>query len=142
MEVIIGSNTFKNTNAILKVQGKDQISLEVGKESGQLLLSMDVYDSAGKLVGKLVRNSWVFNDKDNYEITNNPKSLKLINKSTGATVVEASINNLDQIEISNGIFYTHRGHRLHIIPEAIILPGNTILSRNTIDGCGTAIAIG
>jgi len=44
MELNIGSNIIRNTTGVLKVQGKDQIFLEIGDDD-QLLLTMDIYDS-------------------------------------------------------------------------------------------------
>ena len=57
MEINIGSNIIRNTNGVLNVEGKDQVSLEV-REDGQLLVTMDVYDDAGKHTARLRRNAW------------------------------------------------------------------------------------
>lgn len=43
MELNIGSNIIRNTSGVLNVSGKEQISLEIGKDD-QLLLTMDLYD--------------------------------------------------------------------------------------------------
>ena len=142
MELIIGSNTIRNTSGVLEVQGKDQISLEIGKESGQLLLTMEIYDWQGKLIGKIVRNAWVHNDKERFTITTHPSSLKLIDKQTGDTVVEAKVTAINKIEIPYGKFFTHAGHLLQITPHELILPGNNRLINCTIDSCGKAIGLG
>jgi hypothetical protein len=43
VELNIGSNIIRNTSGVLNVSGKEQISLEIGKDD-QLLLTMDLYD--------------------------------------------------------------------------------------------------
>jgi hypothetical protein len=141
MELIMGSNTFRNTSAILNVEGKDQIALEIGKIDKQLLLTMEIYDYQGNLIGKIVRNAWAFNDKNRFTITTHPSSLKLIDKQTGNTIVEAKVIGVDKIEVPYGIFFTHKGHLLQINPNELILPGNNKLIGCTIDGCGRAIVL-
>ncbi len=59
MEVTMGSNVIRNTNGIFKIEGKDQIYLELDQNS-QLLLTMDVYDTKGIQVAKLIRNLFSF----------------------------------------------------------------------------------
>lgn len=142
MELIIGSNTFKNTSAILSVQGKDQITLEIGKIDQQLLLTMEIYDWRGNLIGKLSRNAWVFNDKDRFTITTHPSSLQLIDKINGDTIVEAKVTGKDRIEVPYGKFFTHKGHLLQINPNELILPGNNRLIGCSIYSCGRAIVLG
>jgi hypothetical protein len=141
MELNIGSNILRNTSGVLNVQGKDQIYLEIGKVDKQLLLTMEIYDANGKLIGKLVRNAWVTNDKDRFDITTHPSSLKLIDKQTGETVVEANVTGQDMIEIPQGKFYTHKGHLLEITPQYWKIMGMT-MSGNIFDSCGGAVGIG
>lgn len=141
MELIIGSNIIRNSTGVLNVEGKEQISIGFGRESTQLLLTMDVYDTGGKHIAKLNRNAWVFNEKDKYEITTHPKSLKLIDKESGDTVVQASILAPDKIEVSQGKFHTHTGQLLEITPEYWRIGGIT-MSGNVFDGTGTVVKIG
>ena len=141
MELKIGSNIIRNSTGVLNVQGKEQISIGFGRESTQLLLTMDIYDSGGKHIAKLNRNAWVFNEKERYEITTHPQSLKLIDTKSGDTVVQASILAPGKIEVSQGTFYTHKGHLLEITPEYWKI-GGLKMSGNVIDGAGTALRIG
>lgn len=70
-------------------QWKKQLALEVG-EDGQTLLTMDVYDAGQNRIAQLRRNAWLLNDSDRFNITTNPKSLKLIDTATEETVVEVN----------------------------------------------------
>ena len=141
MELDIGSNIIRNTNGVLNVQGKEQIFLEIG-DDGQLLLTMDIYDSGNKHIAKLRRNAWVFNNKERFEITTTPASLKLIDKETGDTVVEANVVSKDNLKVSNGKFYTHNGVLLEITPQYWRVGGGITMSGNRFDGSGGAVAIG
>ena len=45
LELHVGSNIFRTTNGIIKLQGKEQIVLEVQSDPPALLLTMDFYDA-------------------------------------------------------------------------------------------------
>ena len=141
MELDIGSNIIRNTSGVLNVQGKEQIFLELG-DDGQLLLTMDIYDSGKAHIAKLRRNSWVFNNREKFEITTTPASLKLINGESGDTVVEANVISKDKLKVSNGKFYTHNGVLLEITPQYWRVGGGITMGGNVFDGCGGAVAIG
>jgi uncharacterized protein YxjI len=140
LEINIGSNVFKNTNKILIVDGKEQISIETGQNDFQLLLTMEIYDSNGNHIAKLRRNSWVFNDKNRYEITTYPKSLKLIQKKTKETIIEINVESSTLIQILNGRFFTQQ-KQLCIITPAELRIGGVCLSGNTMDCCGAGVEI-
>lgn len=141
MELNIGSNIIRNTSGVLNVQGKEQISLEIGERDNQLLLTMDIYDSAGDHIAKLRRNAWVFNKRDQFEVNTSLVSLKLIDKETGEIVVEANVVDKDKIQVLQGRFYTHTGHLLEITPEFWRIGDSIKMSGNIIDSCGGAVAI-
>jgi len=140
MELNIGSNIIRNTSGVLRVQGKDQVFLEIG-EDGQLLLTMDIHDSNRNHVAKLRRNAWVFNNKEQFEVTTSPKSLQLKDKESGAVVVEVKVLDKGNIEIPCGEFYTHIGNLLEITPQYWRIGGLT-MSNNIFDGCGGTVEIG
>jgi hypothetical protein len=140
LEINIGSNIIRNTSGVLNVSGKDQIWLEVSDYS-QLLLTMDIYDSGKNHIAKLRRNAWVFNNKQAYDITTAPNSLKLIDKVSGDTVVEAQILGKNKILIPQGRFYTYQGTLVEITPKYWKIAGIT-MSGNIIDSCGKAVNIG
>lgn len=140
MELNIDSNIIRNTSGVLNVAGEEQIFLEIGGD-GQLLLTMDIYDTGRQHVAKLRRNAWAFNNNDRFTITTHPSSLKLIDKETSEVVVEANVIGINQIQILNGRFYTHRGDLLEITPQFWRIHGIT-MSGNIIDSCGGAIALG
>ncbi len=102
-KIIFGSNTFIGCPNILVVDNEPLVTCEIGKD-GQILVNATVYDEKGKKVAKLVRNSFVFNDKNDYDKTTSPQSLRLIRKSDGKVMVEAKVTGKDTITL-NGTFY-------------------------------------
>lgn len=120
-------------------QWKKQLALEVG-EDGQTLLTMDVYDAGQNRIAQLRRNAWLFNDSDRFNITTNPKSLKLIDTATEETVVEVNTLSRTQMRISHGNFYTSAGDPIEITPSYLRVRGMTA-SGNVFDGLGGAFTI-
>ena len=84
----------------------------------------------------------MFNNKERFEITTTPASLKLIDKESGDTVVEANVISKDKLRVSNGKFYTHNGVLLAITPQYWRVGGGITMSGNVFDSCGGAVAIG
>ena len=141
MEVNIGSNSIIDTPNILVVNGKPQMIIEEGVNDLQALLTMNFYDETGKHIAKLRRNSWVYNDKNNYEITTNPTSLKLVNKVTGELLIEINVEGTSKIRISNAKIYTIQKQLIIVTPTELII-GGVIMGGNRIVNCGAGIALG
>jgi hypothetical protein len=139
-ELVICSNVVRNTLGVLMVEGKRQISLERGDSDYQLLLTMDIYESNGAHVAKLRRNAWAFNDNDRFDITTNPQSLRLVDKQSSNTVVEAQVLSRDKVQVPTGAFFTATGVPIEITPEYLRI-GNLSMAGSRIDGFGNAITI-
>ncbi len=122
MELTVGSSVIPHTNGALTVEGKRQLQFEWG-DSGQLLLTMNVYDARGRHIARLRRNQWTFNDKSQFAITATAGALKLIDTNSSRVVIEACVGGRDQIEIRQGNFHAHTGHRLEITPEGWRIDG-------------------
>jgi hypothetical protein len=142
MELNIGSNIIRNTSGVLRVENREQITLEIGERDHQLLLTMDIYDASGTHIARLRRNAWVFNRKNRYAITTPPASLRVVDTHQGgALVVEANVVGKDRIEVLHGRFFTHLGDLLEITP-AFWSIDELVMSGNHFDGGGGAVAIG
>ncbi len=140
MEIHIGSNTFRNTNGVLRVAGKDQMTLEVGHD-GQLLLTADIYNERGEHVGKLNRNSWVFYQSDRYAITTQPSSLTLQDTQHGTVYFAAEVVNPGTVKVYPCRFYTATGVPCDVSSTSLQIGGVT-LSGNVVDSVGTVVSIG
>lgn len=146
-EMNLGSNIITNVPGVMLVEtdkGRQELmSLEVGDRSQQVLLTIDVYDADGNHVAKLRRNAWVFNEKERFEVTTSPASLRLTEKDSGRVVVEANVLDRNRVQVLHGDLHTPSGDRIEIRPDRVVFGTNT-LSDNTVEGRGqgTAIVIG
>ena len=141
MELRIGSIIICNTSGILNVQGKQQIILEWGEWSGQLLLTMNLYNAGGKHTARLRRNEWTFNDNGQFEFGSNPRGLKLIDTRTSQVALEARVVGQGKVEIGQGTFHSHTGDRVEIMAECWRIAGSTVDGVST-DAGGSAVTIG
>ncbi len=132
MDLNIGRNIIRNTSGVLKVQGKEQVVLELGPEGAELLLTMDVYDSTGTRSAHLRRNVWAFNREDRFQLTIRqgyqnlyapPPSLTLIDSHTQETVLEALVTDKQTVHILQGKLCAHTGEVLLITPHFWRLAG-------------------
>ncbi|OGW64503.1 MAG: hypothetical protein A3H49_09880 [Nitrospirae bacterium RIFCSPLOWO2_02_FULL_62_14] len=151
MDLAIGSNSFRNTNGVLAIHGKEQIVLEIAPESEQLLLTMDLYNASGHQVAHLRRNEWKFNLDDRFTFSATASSpslyggapwLKLDDKETGNMVLEASVTDPDKVQILEGRLYTHKGQLLEITSHLCRIAGVVTMFGDTRDARGGAIVIG
>ncbi len=141
MELRIGSTIICNTSGILNVHRKQQIILEWGEWSGQLLLTMNLYNAGGNHTARLWRNEWTFNDNSQFEFTSNPKSLKLIDTRTGQVALEARVVRPGKVEIGQGTFHSHTGQRVEISAECWRIGESMVVGVST-DARGGAVTIG
>ncbi|MBM4120508.1 MAG: hypothetical protein ACKOBZ_01690 [Nitrospira sp.] len=151
MDVTIGSNSFRNTNGVLAIHGKEQVVIEFVPDADQLLLTMDLYSAAGRQVAHLRRNAWKFNLDERFVFNATAPSpslyggapwLKLVDQETGDVVLEASVTDSDKLQIVQGKFYTHKGQLLEITSHLCRIAGVTTLFGDVRDFRGGAIVIG
>lgn len=123
LEIRLGSNIFRNTNGVLRVQGKEQLVLEFSPEHDRILLTIDLYDGSGNHVAHLRRNRWAFNDGTRFVLNTSDSSptlfpnlpwLKVTDQETGETVLEAAMAPGVKIQVATGKFYSHRGQLIEI----------------------------
>ena len=151
MELTLGSNSFRNSNGVVRLQGKEQVVLELRAVDGQLLLTMDLYDPAGTHVAHLRRNAWAFNQGDRFALSDSPPALplftnstwlKLTDHETGEIVFEARVVQNDQIQVPSGKFYTHKGQLFEITAHLCRLEGGPAMFGDAIDVGGGPVVIG
>lgn len=151
MDLIFGSNSFRNTNGVLTIHGKEQIVLELVPDDERLLLTMDLYDALGRQVAHLRRNEWKFNVDDRFTFSaaaafpslyGSAPWLKIHDKETGETVLEAAATDSDKVQILQGRLYTHKGQLLEITPHLCRIAGVVTMFGDTRDARGGPIVIG
>ncbi len=151
MELEIGSNTFRNTNGVLTLQGKEQLVLELRPDSNLLLLTMDLYNKDGDHIAHLRRNRWAFNIEDRFTLFSqppspslflDPPSLKLLDRDTDEVVLEATVVEKDRIVIPQGMFFTHQGQLVEITSHLCRLSGIITMFGEVRDVRGGPVVLG
>ncbi len=152
LELNIGSNIFRNTNGILKIQGKEHIVLELRPDDHELLLTMDLYDSEGKHVAHLRRNTWAINAADRFVFTttsvsspslfSEPSWIKVSDSQTGDTILEVALADHAKIHVVNGKFYSHKGQLVEITSHVCRIGSSLTMFGDVIESRGGIASIG
>jgi hypothetical protein len=150
MDLNIGSNVFRNTNGVLKVEGKEQLVLQIDAEDPQLFVTMDLYDAAGTQLAHLRRNVWRINHHNRFDVERVPSDtslftlpmcVTLIDKPTGI-VLEVKLMDMQTVYIPHGRFYSHTGQLVEITPHYWRFPGKPTTFGSVCDVRGGAAALG
>ena len=151
LELYVGSNVFRNTNGVLKFQGKEQVVLETQPQPLVLLLTMDLYDEQGTRVGHIRRNALSAHSTDRFAINvkaggeatpDGPPSVTVADRATGHTVFEACLMQRRKIRIAVGHFCTHKGELVTVSPHYCRIGTGLTLFGDVSDSRGSAAAIG
>lgn len=151
LELHLGSNVFRNTNGVVKLQGKEQLVLELQPLPLALLLTMDLYDERGSRVGHIRRNTLSAHSTDRFTINvktsgepvpDNPPSVTVAERTTGHTVFEACLIQRRKIRITVGHFHTHKGNLVTVSPHYCRIGTVLTLFGNVAESRGGAATIG
>ncbi len=141
MDLVIGSNLFKNTNGVVEIEGVQQFNLSVKPSSGHILLNFVLFDQTGRMVAKLVDSTLAFNERRAYEVNKTPTSVELKEIESGAVVIRASRGTDERVTIDRGQFWTIKGHRCTITPAECKIDKHS-LSKEETDANGGKSSLG
>ena len=151
LELHVGSNVFRNTNGVVKLQGKEQLVLETQPQPSALLLTMDLYDEQGTRVGHIRRNELSAHSAGRFTIhvkvsgeatPDDPPSVTVADRTTGHAVFEACFMQKRKIRITVGHFYTHKGNLVTVSPHYCRIGTGLTLFGDVAESRGGAAAIG
>ena len=151
LELLIGSNKFRNTNGVIRIQGKEQLFLESKPEQGLLLVTIDLYSNTGAHIGHLRRNVLALNPTNQFTVevhradNSAPSDLpwvRVTDQSTGQTVLEASLMSQKKIQVGLGKFYSHKGILVDITPHYCRIGSGTALFGDISENKGGAATLG
>jgi hypothetical protein len=151
LELHVGSNVFRTTNGVVKLQGKEQLVLEVRSDPPTLLLTMDLYDEQGRRMGHLRRNTVAATSATRFAVSItsapdatlvDPLTVMVLDQFTGQTVIEAYLFQKRKIRITAGQFYTHKGDLVSISPHYCRIGTGLTLFGDVIESRGGTAAIG
>jgi hypothetical protein len=151
LELLIGSNSFRDTNGVVKIQGKEQLVLEARPEEGLLLVTMDLYHENGIHIAHLRRNVFVVNrsgqfavevHRSEHAIQDDPAWVRLLDRQSGAPVFEARMTSEHRVHIEVGHFYSHRGSPVDITPNYCRIGSRTTLFGEIVESRGGMAQLG
>jgi hypothetical protein len=151
LELHVGSNIFRTTNGIIKLQGKEQIVLEVQPDPPALLLTMDFYDEQGRRIGHLRRNQLSAAGAHRFAVCVNaptdatlddPLTVTVSERSTGGTVIEVYLFQRRKIRFTTARFHTHKGEMVSISPHFCRIGTGLTMFGDVVEGRGGNAAIG
>jgi hypothetical protein len=151
LELHIGSNIFRTTNGVMKLQGKEQIVLELQPEPPALLLTMDFYDEQGQRIGHLRRNQLSAAGSQRFAVCvtsppdptlDDPLTVTVSERSTGATAIEVYVFQRRKIRFTSAHFHTHKGEVVSISPHFCRLGSGLTMFGDVVESRGGAAAIG
>lgn len=151
LELLVGSNVFRTTNGIIKLQGKEQIVLEVQTAPPSLLLTMDFYDGQGQRIGHLRRNQLSTVGAKRYALSvtvasdatiDDPLTVTVSDRTTGAAVLEVYLFQRRKIRITNASFHTHKGELVSVSPHYCRVGTGLTKFGDVVECRGEAVSIG
>lgn len=141
MDLVIGSNLFKNTNGVVEIEGVHQFNLSLKPSNKCILLNFVLFDRTGRMVAKLVDNTLAFNERRAYEVGTTPTSVELKEMESGTVVIRASRAADDRVTIDRGQFWTIKGHLCTITPSECKIDKHSLKKEET-DAQGGSSSLG
>jgi len=151
VELHIGSNVFRTTNGVIKLQGKEQIVLEVRPDPPALLLTMDFYDEQGRRIGHLRRNQLSAPGSSRFALSMNtttdptlddPHTVTVSDRTTGDQVIEVYLFQRRKVRVTSGHFYTHQGELVSISPHYCRIGTGLTMFGDVVESRGGTAVIG
>ena len=151
LELLIGSNKFRNTSGVVRIQGKEQLFLESKPEQGVLLVTIDLYSDTGAHIGHLRRNVLALNPANQFSLDVHraddraPGDLpwvRVTDDTTGQTVLEACTVAHNKIQVVLGKFYSHKGMLVDITPHYCRIGSGTTLFGDVSENKGGTVVLG
>jgi hypothetical protein len=151
LELHVGSNVFRNTNGVVKLQGKEQLVVETQPQPLVLLLTMDLYDGQGTRVGHIRRNALSAHSAVRFSVDvranseaaqDDIPSVTVADRTTGHTVFEACLMQKRKIRITIANFYTHKGELVTVSPHYCRIGTGFTLFGDVAESRGSAATIG
>ncbi len=142
-EIKLGSNTVANSTGVIEIEGQEIIGMELGND-GKLLLDVDVYGPGGQHLAKLRKNSWVFGDRDAFEIARTSQQVRMVEKASGRVVLDARLAQLGTptIDVAAADLYGPSGSHVEVRPDGSLVVAGAMFSDCVFDGAGKAIVVG
>jgi hypothetical protein len=151
LELHVGSNIFRTTNGVMKLQGKEQIVLEVQPDPPTLLLTMDFYDEQGHRIGHVRRNQLSPSGFNRFalcvtsahdQVLDDQPTVTVSDRATGITVIGLALIQRRKIRFTSAHFHTHKGEVVSISPHYCRIGHGFTMFGDVVEGRGGTAALG
>ena len=116
MDFDIGSNSYRNAQSSVDVDGIWQFSFEHNRRYNEMMLKGLIFDQNGTMAAKISENSLSLNIRGEYEIVSDPTVVKVLNRQNQNVILEVRFHNKDRVQIHHARLHTGKGHVLEITP--------------------------
>jgi hypothetical protein len=142
IELLIGSNIFRNTNGVVKIHGKEQLVLESQPEQGVPFVTLDLYDETGAHNAHIRRNTLALNQTGRFSIAVDAPAVRIIDKLSGTFALEVRATAEDKIHIAMGKFYSHKGIQVEITPHYCRIGSGMTRFGDIVENGGGTVVLG
>ena len=151
LELLIGSNIFRNTNGVVTIQGKEQLVIEFQPEQGLLLMTMDLYNEKGLRIAHLRRNVFRLNLSEQFAVeTHQPQHhgqgdylwVRVTDRRSGMPLIETHMVSAHRVHIVSGKFYSHQGTPVEVTPNYCRIGTSTTLFGEVMESRGGMAVLG
>ena len=140
MDIQIGPHLYRNSNGTIEVEGVPQIDIEPRRSGGFPKVNFALFETGGKMPAKLTDSTLAINEGQAYILERSPTSLVMRHQDSGKEILNMTLEENGRFVISQGEFYTLRGHTLTITPLEWTLEKTTVTKGET-DVQGKAVPL-
>lgn len=141
MDVVIGSNLYRNTDGTIEVEGVPQIQIARKEPGGQVLINFALFDENGKVIAKVTDSTLMFNERRAYEVARTPARVTLAHTDSKQVVLQVDAAGPDRVAIDKAKFHSIKGHLVEVSPKEWKIDRQQ-QSGKTHDAQGGAVKIG
>lgn len=151
LELVIGSNVFRDTNGVVAIQGKEQLVIEFLPEQKLLLVTMDLYDTQGTQIAHLRRNVLMRNrhgqfaaeiHQPQHDMQVDLPWVRLLDRKSGSLVIEIRMDSAYRARILSGAFSSHQGMPVEITPNYCRIGSQRAFFGNIAENRGGMVLLG
>lgn len=140
MDIQIGPHLYRNSNGTIEVEGVPQIDIEPRAAGGFPKVNFALFETGGKMPAKLTNSTLAINEGQAYALERSPTSLVMRHQDSGKEILNMTLEENGRLVISQGEFYTLKGHTLTITPLEWTLEKTTVTEGET-DVQGKAVPL-
>jgi len=141
MDIQIGQHLYRNTDGTIEIQGALQMEIELRGTNAPPRLNFALFDTSGKIPAKLMNSAFTINEGSAYSLTKSPNSIVITHPESGTEVLNLSVESENKVVISQGKFYTLKGHPITITPNEWNIEKITVKEGET-DMKGKPVSLG